>query len=142
MPIATLTRVVQFSAAHRYFRPEWSAERNAEAFGACAREHGHGHTYQCAVTVRGVADAVTGMVVDLGLLDRVLREEILERFDHRHLNLDVPQFAYGRTVPTGEMLCVDIWTRVAPRLPAGCVLARVRVQEEPTLYAEYRGESA
>ena len=141
MPLATLTRIVQFSASHRYFRPEWSAQRNTDAFGACAREHGHGHTYQCAVSVRGAPDAATGMVVDLGVLDRVLHEEIVERFDHRHLNLDVPEFAFGRTVPTGEMLCIDIWQRVEPRLPAGCALACVRVQEEPMLYAEYRGET-
>ena len=140
MPVAYLTRIVQFAAAHRYFRPEWSAERNAEAFGLCAREHGHGHTYQCAVTVRGTPDPVTGMVLDLGLLDRVLDEEVVRRLDHRHLNLDIPEFAYGKTVPTGEMLCLDIWQRVAKRLPAGAALAVVRVQEEPALYAEYRGE--
>jgi 6-pyruvoyltetrahydropterin/6-carboxytetrahydropterin synthase len=141
MPTAYLTRTVQFSAAHRYFRPEWSAERNAETFGACAGEHGHGHTYQCVVTVRGTPDPVTGMVIDLGLLDRLLTEEVVRRFDHRHLNLDVPEFAYGRTVPTGEMLCLDVWSRLAPRLPAGCALHVVRVQEEPALWAEYRGEA-
>jgi 6-pyruvoyltetrahydropterin/6-carboxytetrahydropterin synthase len=140
MPVAYLTRVVQFSAAHRYFRPEWSAERNAEVFGACAREHGHGHTYQCIVTVKGTPDPLTGMVMDLGLLDRILREEIVDRLDHRHLNLDLPEYAYGRTVPTGEMLAVDVWRRVAARLPASCVLDVVRVAEEPTLWAEYRGE--
>lgn len=140
MPTASLTRIVQFSAAHRYFRPEWSAERNVEVFGHCAREHGHGHTYQCAVTVRGTPDPVTGMVIDLAVLDRVLHEEVVERFDHRHLNLDVAEFAYGRTVPTGEMLCVDIWRRVAPRLPGGCTLGCVRVAEEPLLHAEYHGE--
>lgn len=140
MPTAYLTRVVQFAAAHRYFRPEWDAQRNSETFGVCAREHGHGHTYQCAVTVRGTPDPVTGMVVDLGHLDRLLAEEVVQRFDHRHLNLDVAEFAYGRTVPTGEMLCLDIWARVTPRLPRGCTLSLVRVQEEPALYAEYRGE--
>jgi 6-pyruvoyltetrahydropterin/6-carboxytetrahydropterin synthase len=141
MPTCSLTRIVRFAAAHRYFRPEWSAERNAAVFGACAREHGHGHTYECAVTVRGTTDPVTGMVVDLAALDRALHEEVVQRFDHRHLNLDVPDFAYGRTVPTGEMLCVDIWRRLAPRLPAGCTLTRVRVQEDPQLFAEYRGEA-
>jgi len=141
MPTAYLTRTVQFSAAHRYFRPEWSAERNAEAFGACASEHGHGHTYQCVVTVRGTPDPETGMVIDLGLLDRLLAEEVVQRFDHRHLNLDVPAFAYGQPVPTGEMLCLDVWARIAPRLPAGCTLDVVRVQEEPALWAEYRGEA-
>ena len=140
MPVAYLTRIVQFAAAHRYFRPEWSAERNAEVFGLCAREHGHGHTYQCSVTVRGTPDPVTGMVLDLGLLDRVLDEEVVRRLDHRHLNLDIPEFAYGKTVPTGEMLCLDIFQRVASRLPAGVRLAVVRVQEDSSLFAEYRGE--
>jgi len=140
MPVATLTRTVWFSASHRYFRPDWSAERNAETFGACAREHGHGHTYQCRVTVKGAPDPETGMVINLAELDTVLHEEVVARFDHRHLNLDVPAYAYGRTVPTGEMLCLDIWHRVAARLPAGCALDCVRVQEEPNLYAEVRAE--
>jgi 6-pyruvoyltetrahydropterin/6-carboxytetrahydropterin synthase len=135
-----LTRVVQFSAAHRYFRPEWSEERNREVFGACASPHGHGHTYQCRVTVKGTPDPRTGMVVDLARLDAVLREEVVERFDHRHINYDVAEFAPGGAVPTGESLCLDIWRRVAARLPRGCALAMVRVQEEPHLYAEYRGE--
>ncbi len=140
MATAYLTRIVRFSASHRYFRPEWSAERNAEAFGACAREHGHGHTYQCTVRVRGTPAPLTGMVMDLAELDRILREEVVERFDHRHLNLDVPEFAYGKTVPTGEMLCLDIWRRVGARLGEGRRLDLVRVAEDPMLYAEYRGE--
>lgn len=140
MPTAYLTRAVQFSAAHRYYRSDWSAERNAEAFGKCASPHGHGHTYQCLVTVKGTPHPETGMVIDLRLLDRVLEEEIVRRFDHRHLNHDVPEFSDGQTVPTGESLCLDIWKRVAARLPAGCRLDRVRVQEEPALFAEYRGE--
>lgn len=140
MPIAYLTRVVEFTAMHRYFRPEWSAERNAAVFGDSAREPGHGHRYRCAVTVRGTPDPVSGMVADLALLDRVLHEEVIARFDGRHLNHDVPEYAYGATVPTGEMLCLDIWRRVAARLPGSCALASVRVEESPALYAEYRGE--
>ena len=141
MPIAYLTRTVQFSAAHRYCRPEWSEERNAEVFGACARPHGHGHSYRCEVTVRGPLDPETAMVMDLGALERILHEEVVARYDHRHLNLDAPEFAYGETIPTGEALCVEIWRRVAPRLPSGCALSCVRVQEEPSLWAEYRGET-
>lgn len=138
MAVAYLTRVVQFPAMHRYFRPDWSAERNAETFGASG--HDHGHTYQCAVTVRGTPDPVTGMVIDLALLDRVLDEEVVRRFGSKHINTDVPEYGYGRTVPTGEMLCLDIWRRIAERLPKGSALAVVRVQEDPMLYAEYRGE--
>lgn len=141
MPTAYLTRAVQFSAAHRYYRADWSAERNAEAFGAGASPHGHGHTYQCLVTVKGTPDPETGMVIDLRLLDTVLEEEIVRRFDHRHLNHDVPEFADGGVMPTGESLCLHIWKRVAARLPEGCKLDRVRVQEEPALFAEYRGEA-
>ena len=140
MPTAYLTRTVQFCSAHRYFRPEWSDARNIEIFGACASAHGHGHTYACRVTVKGRTDPMTAMVVDLGALDRILHEEVVARYDHRHLNLDAPEFAYGATVPTGEALCIEIWRRVGARLPSGCALTVVRVEEEPTLFAEYRGE--
>ena len=139
MPVAYLTRTVEFSAAHHYSRPEWSAERNAAAFGACTNDHGH--TYRCVVTVRGAVDRTTGMVVDLAALDHILAEEVVRRFDNKHLNRDVPEFAAGRQVPTGEALCLDVWSRVGPRLPAGCALVAVRVQESPALYAEYRGET-
>lgn len=139
MPTVRLTRVVVFSAAHRYFRPEWSAQENANAFGACGNEHGHGHRYECHVTVAGRTDAHTAMVMDLRALDHVLREEIVDRLDHRHLNHDVPEFAFGREVPTTEALAVHIWQRLAERLPAGVQLERVRVHEDPHLYAEYDG---
>jgi 6-pyruvoyltetrahydropterin/6-carboxytetrahydropterin synthase len=139
MTTVRVTRVVTFSAAHRYHRPDWSAERNARVFGACAHEHGHGHTYRCHVTVRGAPDGETGMVMDLHELDRVLRDEVTARLDHRHINLDVREFAYGARIPTSEELAVFIWERVAPCLPAGVRLERVRVEEDPTLYAEYAG---
>ena len=141
MPTVYLTRTVQFAAAHRYFRPEWSDERNTETFGACASPHGHGHTYRCRVTVQGRPDPKTAMVVDLRAVDRILQEEVVARYDHRHLDLDCAEFAYGQTVPTGEALCLEIWRRVAARLPAGCVLTAVRVEEDPALWAEYRGEA-
>jgi len=141
VPAAELTRAVAFSAAHRYFKPEWSAEKNAATFGACAGEHGHGHRYECFVTVRGPVAPDTQMVVDLALFDGILHDEVVARFDHRHLNLDVPEFAYGKTVPTAEALAIHIWGRVAARLPRGVSLTRVRVQEEPDLYADYAGEA-
>ena len=140
MVTARLTRTVGFSAAHRYHRPEWSAERNAAVFGACAREHGHGHNYRCAVTVAGPIGADTGMLVDLALLDRLLDEEVRQPLDHRHLNHDVPEFAYGRTVPTAEALAIWVWQRLAPRLPVGVHLHRVRIEEDDDLSAEYDGD--
>lgn len=142
MTLVHLTRIVPFAAAHRYFRPEWSEARNREVFGACAGEHGHGHSYECHVTVAGSMDRETGMLMDLRTLDAILAEEITARFDHRFINHEVPEFGPGGLIPTGEALAVSIWRRVAQRLPAGVRLERVRVQEEPHLFAEYLGEGA
>ncbi len=139
-PIAYLTRVVEFTATHRLFKPEWSAERNAQAFGAAATAHAH--TYRCAVTLAGAVDPETGTAADLAAFDRILAEEVVARFGGRDLNRDLPEYAPGRTLPTGEALCLDVWKRVAARLPAGCRLASVRVQEDPSLFAEYRGEGS
>jgi 6-pyruvoyltetrahydropterin/6-carboxytetrahydropterin synthase len=137
MPTVRLTRVVVFSAAHRYFRPDWSPEKNAQVFGACADEHSH--RYECHVTVAGPMDGETAMVVTLDDLDGVLREEISDRMDHKHINQDVPEFAFGKQLPTCEALAVHLWGRIAPRLPDGVRLERVRVQEDPGLFAEYDG---
>ncbi|HXE59372.1 MAG TPA: 6-carboxytetrahydropterin synthase [Gemmatimonadaceae bacterium] len=136
---AELSRRVDFAAAHRYRRPDWPEERNRDVFGACANEHYHGHGYACTVTVRGPIDDTTGMVVDLGLLDRILDEEITARFDHRNINLDVPEFADGRLVPTGENIARFIFERVAPRLPAGVALVRVHLAEDQFLSATFEG---
>src|SRR5687768_4603410 len=118
MPVAQLIRRVRFAAAHRYRRPNWSEERNVEVFGLCARPNYHGHNYTCSVTVEGPVDPVTGMVVDLAVLDRVLEAEIVSRFDHRNINLEVPEFAEGRLVPTGENLATFILERVQLALGA------------------------
>jgi 6-pyruvoyltetrahydropterin/6-carboxytetrahydropterin synthase len=138
-PVAYLTRTVEFTATHRYFKPEWSAARNAEAFGASVASHNH--AYRCAVTLAGAVDPATGMAADLANLDRILADEVVARFAGRDINRDIPKYAPGRTLPTGEALCLDIWNRVAARLPAGCRLTSVRVEEDPSLYAEYRGEA-
>ena len=140
MSTAYLTRHVTFSAAHRYRRPEWSDERNEEVFGSCARPSYHGHGYRCEVTVRGRIDPTTGFVVDLGLLDRVLAVEVRERFDHRNINLDVPEFADGLLVPTGENLARFICERVQQALGARAVVTSVTVAEDATLSATFRAE--
>jgi 6-pyruvoyltetrahydropterin/6-carboxytetrahydropterin synthase len=137
MPTASLTRRVAFAAAHRYRRPDWSDERNAAVFGQCANQHFHGHGYTCDVTVTGPIDEETGMVVDLGLLDRVLATEVRERFDHRNINLEVPEFAEGTQVPTGENLARFIFERVQAALGTAARVTRVVVREDETLSAEY-----
>ena len=102
-------------------------------FGACARESFHGHSYTCDVVVTGEIDQVTGMIVDLGLLDRVLTTEVRERFDHRNINLDVPEFADGKLVPTGENLARFIFERVEYALAGKANVLRVTVAEDATL---------
>ena len=141
MSVARLTRVVRFSAAHRYHRPEWDAEKNARVFGLCAREHGHGHNYRCAVTVTGEVAADSGMVMDLAEMDRLLATEVREPLDHRHLNHDVPAFAFGATVPTAEAIAVWVWHRLANRLPTGVRLHTVRIEEDDDLFGEYSGDT-
>jgi 6-pyruvoyltetrahydropterin/6-carboxytetrahydropterin synthase len=79
------------------------------------------------------------MVMDLAVLDRVLQEEVVARLDGRHLNLDLPEFAYGRTLPTCEAIAAHLFPRVAARLPAGVRLERIRILEDPTLYADCTG---
>jgi 6-pyruvoyltetrahydropterin/6-carboxytetrahydropterin synthase len=138
MPTASLTRRVSFAAAHRYRRPEWDDARNRATFGLCANENYHGHSYNCDVTVTGPIDSVTGMVIDLGLLDRVLSVEVHERFDHRNINLDVPEFAEGRLVPTGENLARYIFERVQAALGDRATVSEVTVAEDSALRATYR----
>ena len=143
MPFAYLTRRVTFAAAHRYSRPEWSAERNYRVFGACANPNYHGHSYACEVTVRGPIDDTTGFVVDLGALDAVLDAEVRQRFDHRNINLDVPEFADGRLVPSGENLARFIFQRVREALATAAPEAHVTevvVAEDGTLRVSYRGD--
>ena len=142
MSFASLTRRVAFAAAHRYRRPEWSDARNAEVFGLCARPSFHGHSYVCHVTVRGPLDETTGFCMDLGLLDRILGDEVRERFDHRNLNTDVAEFADGAQIPSGENLARLIAGRVQARLAEALgasapTVERVVVAEDESLSATF-----
>ena len=87
----TLTKTFEFSSSHRYFRAEWTQEENERVFGACARPNGHGHNYLLDVTVKGPVDPVTGMVINIVDVKAVV-EDVLEEFDHHHLNYDMPYF--------------------------------------------------
>ena len=140
MPKAFLTRTVTFAAAHRYRRPEWSEEKNQEVFGLCARESFHGHSYVCEVTLGGIIDPLTGFIADLGEIDRILADEVKNRFDHRNINVDVPEFADGQLVPSGENLARFIFDRVRMRLPESVTIDNVKIAEDRTLSATYRGE--
>ncbi|MFW6192383.1 MAG: 6-pyruvoyl trahydropterin synthase family protein [Gemmatimonadota bacterium] len=138
MPSARLTRAVHFAAGHRYHRPEWSPQRNEEVFGPCAGAPGHGHNYRCEVTVEGQVDPATGMVADLGRLDRLLQERIVEPMDHAFLN-EVEDFRGDLEIPTTENICRVVWNRLEPVLPDRVRLVRVRVHEDRDLWSEYAG---
>ena len=135
-----LTRRATFSASHYYWNDAWSAEKNEQVFGRCANRNGHGHNYTLEVTVAGEPDAVTGFVVDLKWLKDVIEEKIMKAYDHRHLNLEVPEFAQAN--PTTENIAIASWKRLEPAVNAakGARLSRVRVYETPEIFAEYRGE--
>ncbi|MBI1941867.1 MAG: 6-carboxytetrahydropterin synthase [Acidobacteria bacterium] len=138
-----LTRRYRFSAAHRLHSEALSAEENARLYGKCNNPHGHGHNYALEVTVAGPADPATGMVYDLARLDRAVRAEVLERFDEKHLNLDVENFR--ARVPTTENVCVEIFNLLWPHVGegsgrTGARLQRVRLEETSSNFIEYEPE--
>lgn len=128
------TRKFTFSSAHRYWRPEWSAEDNTRIFGNLTVPHGH--NYVLEVTVRGAVDPATGMVMDLGELKRLVGDAVVSRFDHADLNRDAV-FTSG-AIPTTENLVRAIWDLLVPKL-GGERLHRLRLWEDPTFYVEYFG---
>jgi 6-pyruvoyltetrahydropterin/6-carboxytetrahydropterin synthase len=130
------TRRFEFSAAHRYWRHDWSAEENERVFGKCTSPYGHGHNYTLEVTITGQLDERTGMVMNMAeLKDRV--NEVLEEFDHRHLNEDTPYFK--EQLPTTENIVRVLWGLIAGRLPAAARLAHLRLYETSDLWADYDG---
>jgi len=131
MPTAYLTRVVEFTATHRF--PDTPEFRGAT--------DDHSHRYKCAVTVKGVFDPARSGVMSLPALKALLQREVVARFDGRHINKDIAPFAGGTWVATGESLAMYVWERVAGELPAGVSLHAVRIEESPHLHSEYRGES-
>jgi 6-pyruvoyltetrahydropterin/6-carboxytetrahydropterin synthase len=132
-----LTRKAEFSAAHFYWNEAWSPEKNQRVFGKCANRNGHGHNYTLEVTVAGEIDPTSGFVVDLKELKEILEREVISIYDHRHLNLEVPEFK--DRIPTTENIAIAIWQRLDGRIPHA-KLHRVRIYELPDLFADYYGE--
>ncbi|HEX4022698.1 MAG TPA: 6-carboxytetrahydropterin synthase [Acidobacteriaceae bacterium] len=133
-----LTRKAEFSASHYYYIDAWSPEENLRVFGKCANRNGHGHNYTLEVTVEGKVDAVSGFVVDLKALKEVIDREVVQVYDHRHLNLEVPEFR--AMLPTTENIAIAIWRRLEAKIN-GAKLRRIRVYEMPDLFADYCGEA-
>ena len=138
MAIVYLTRRERFNAAHKLWVDAWSAERNEAVFGKCANPNWHGHNYHLYVTVKGAPDPLTGFVIDAKDLGDLIRRTIVDKVDHRNLNLDVDFVPKGMQ-PTTENMVVLFWQQLAPQLK-GCELHCIRLHETENIYAAYYGE--
>ncbi len=136
-----VSRKEHFNAAHKLSNPAWSKEKNLEVFGPCANENWHGHNFDLIVTVKGDPDPDTGFVIDLKKLSTLIRSEVVEKVDHKNLNVDV-EFMKGKMAST-ENLAMEIWKILAPAinaLSARASLHSVRLFETPRNYVEYFGD--
>jgi 6-pyruvoyltetrahydropterin/6-carboxytetrahydropterin synthase len=127
-------RKAHFNAAHRLFNPKWSDEKNQATFGLCNNFNYHGHNYELEVKVVGEVDPDTGYVIDLGWLSTLIKNEVEHRFDHKNLNLDVPEFA--NLIPSAENICITVWQLLRVHLEEKYDL-QVRLYETPRNYVEY-----
>lgn len=136
--ILYITRKEHFNAAHKLYNNAWTPEQNEAVFGKCANANWHGHNFDLYVTVKGTPNPDTGFIMDLKLLKRIIKEEVIEHLDHRNLNEDVP-FLKG-VIPSIEHLATAIWQRIEPRLPEHCLLHKVLLYETEQNFVEFYGE--
>jgi 6-pyruvoyltetrahydropterin/6-carboxytetrahydropterin synthase len=135
-----VSRKEHFNAAHKLYNPTWSNEKNQEIFGPCANENWHGHNYDLIVTVGGTPDPDTGFVIDLKKLSDLIRQEVIEKVDHKNLNLDVG-FMSGKMAST-ENLAIELWNILMPKISSISrygKLHSIRLFETPRNYVEYFG---
>lgn len=134
-----ITRRERFNAAHRLFRPEYSDEKNLEVFGKCSNPNWHGHNYELFVTVKGEINPKTGFLVNLKKLSTIIREQVIEKLDHKNINLEV-EFMHNKLAST-ENLAVGIWQELTPHLDVlSAQLHCVKVVESENNFVEYFGE--
>lgn len=136
-----VSRKEHFNAAHKLYNPDWSEEKNIEVFGPCANENWHGHNFELIVTVKGIPDPETGFVVDLKKLSNTIKSKIIDKVDHKNLNLDVP-FMKGK-MGSCENLIVEFWKILYPEvknLAKNATLHQLRLYETPRNYVDYFGE--
>ena len=127
-------RKEHFNAAHRIFNPNWDDQKNAAVFGKCSNPHYHGHNYELIVQVTGVTDPETGYVMDMKVLSRITAEEVLEKFDHKNLNLDTEYFRDLN--PTAENIAIVIYDLLRARIDQKLEL-KVRLYETERNFVEY-----
>ncbi len=136
-----VSRKEHFNAAHKLYNPNWSKEKNIEVFGPCANENWHGHNFELIVTMKGNPDPETGFVVDLKKLSLLIRREIIDKLDHKNLNLDV-DFMKGK-MGSCEVLITEIWKILEIEIKTITQTAKlhsIRLYETPRNYVEYFGE--
>jgi len=133
-----ITRKEHFNAAHKLHRPDWSEEKNAEVFGKCSNPNWHGHNYEIFVTVKGEPAEETGFVVDLKFLSKLIKERVIDKLDHKNINIDV-DFMAGKMAST-EILAIAIWDQLEAGIAAkGCFLHSVKLYETENNFVEYFG---
>jgi 6-pyruvoyltetrahydropterin/6-carboxytetrahydropterin synthase len=127
-------RLEHFNAAHRLHQPAWSDEKNAEVFGKCNNPSYHGHNYELIVKVTGYPDQDTGYVMDLKVLSDLIKEQVLDRFDHKNLNLDTAEFKDLN--PTAENISIVIYDLLRPHISTDKEI-QIRLYETPRNFVEY-----
>lgn len=134
-----VSRKEHFNAAHRLFNPAWSKEKNEEVFGKCANEYYHGHNFEIIVTVKGDPNPDTGFVIDMKVLGDIIKEEIIERIDHKNINLQVDIFK--DKIPSCEIMVIEFWKILEPRIAAvsNGKLHYIKLIETNKNFVEYYG---
>ena len=133
-----ITRRERFNAAHKLFREDWSADKNKETFGKCANPNWHGHKYELFVTIKGEINPETGFVIDLKELKSIILEEVIDKLDHKNINLDV-DFMKNKLAST-EILAVAIWDQLyQPIAKHGAQLHAIKLYETENNFVEYFG---
>lgn len=136
-----VSRKEHFNAAHKLYNPKWSEEKNKEVFGPCANANWHGHNFELIVTVKGTPDPETGFVVDLKQLSNLIKDLVIEKLDHKNLNLDV-DFLEGK-MASCEILVMEIWKILDPavkQITSSGKLHSLKLYETPRNFVEYFGE--
>jgi len=132
-----ITRIEHFNAAHKLYNPSWTKEQNEEVFGKCANENWHGHNFELHVTLSGNPDPDTGFVFDVKKLSTIVNAFVIDKLDHKNLNLDV-DFMHGKLCSI-ENLVIGIWEQLSPNLPSSVKLHALKLYETPRIYVEYFG---
>jgi len=134
--IVSVFRKSHFNAAHRLHNPEWDDKTNQEVFDVCNNPNFHGHNYDLIVKVSGAVDPGTGYVMDLKVLHDIVDKHVIAKFDHKNLNLDLPDFQ--KLIPTSENISIVIWNILQPYINPAHQLS-VRLFETERNYVEYNG---